>query len=110
MAKNYKRDGETIDFTAAANLASGALVIVGANGVAAVNLNTVVSGAKGVGHTEGVWELPAVAAATAAQGDKAYATATGTVTGVATANTLIGRFWEPLTSGQTVAQVKLNVP
>lgn len=108
MAKNYKRDGETIDFTAAADVASGKLVIVG--GVACVSLNDVKSGAKGVGHAKGVWELPAVASATAAQGALAYATSTGTVTGVATGNTLIGRFWEPLLSGQTVAQVKLNVP
>ena len=108
MAKNYKRDGETIDFTAAADAASGKLVIVG--GVAAVVLSDVKNGAKGVGHTQGVWELPAVASATGAQGAPAYATATGTVTGTATGNTLIGRFWEPLTSGQTVAQVKLNVP
>lgn len=108
MAKNYKRDGETIDFTAAADTASGKLVIVG--GVAAISLNDIKNGAKGVGHAQGVWELPAVAAATAAQGDKAYATSSGAVTGTLTGNTLIGRFWEPLLNGETVAQVKLNVP
>lgn len=106
MAKNYKREGETIDFTAAADTPAGKLVIVGA--VACVALNDVKSGEVGVGHCEGVWQLPAVAAATGAQGAAAYATAAGQVTGTASGNTLIGKFWEPLVNGQTVAQVKLN--
>ncbi len=106
MAKNYKREGETIDFTAAAATLAGTLVIVGA--VACVSLNDVASGAKGVGHCEGVWELPALAAATGAQGAIAYATPAGLVTGASAGNTVIGKFWEPLTSGQTVALVKLN--
>lgn len=106
MAKNFKREGETIDFTAAAATAAGALVIVGT--VACVSLNDVANGAKGVGHCAGVWELPAVAAATGAQGAIAYATGAGAVTGTAGGNTAIGKFWEPLTNGQTVALVKLN--
>lgn len=106
MAKNFKREGETIDFTAAADTPAGTLVIVGA--VACVSLNTVANGAKGVGHVAGVWELPALDAATGAQGAIAYATPAGAITGAATGNTPIGKFWEPLTSGQTVALVKLN--
>ena len=106
MAKNFKREGETIDFTAAADTPAGTLVVVGT--VACVSLNNVASGAKGVGHCAGVWELPAVSAATAAQGAAAYVTSGGNVTGTATDNTLIGKFWEAKTNGQTVAQVKLN--
>lgn len=106
MAKNYKREGETIDFTAAADTPAGKLVIVGA--VACVSLNAVLNGKKGVGHCEGVWELPAVAAATGAQGAIAYATPAGQVSGTAGGNTAIGKFWEPLLNTQTVALVKLN--
>lgn len=106
MAKNYRREGETIDFTAAADTTAGQLVIVGT--VACVSLKDVASGAKGVGHCEGVWELPAVAASTGSQGAIAYATSAGNVTGTSSGNTAIGKFWEPLTSGQTTAFVKLN--
>ncbi len=106
MAKNYKREGETIDFTAAADIPAGTLVIVGA--VACVSLNDVATGEVGVGHCTGVWELPALTAATGAQGADAYATTAGKVTGASSGNTLIGKFWEALTNGQTVAQVKLN--
>lgn len=108
MAKNYKRDGETIDFTAAADTPSGKLVLAG--GVAAVSLNDVANGAIGVGHANGVWELPKAVATTAAQGSDAYVTAGGLVTGVLTGNTRIGRFWEAATNGPATAEVKLNVP
>lgn len=106
MAKNFKRKGETIDFVASANTLSGALVIVGT--VAAISLNDVASGEEGVGHVEGVWELPAVSAATGAVGALAYATTAGNVTGTATDNTLIGKFWAAKTNGQVTAMVKLN--
>lgn len=106
MAKNYKREGETIDFTASADTAAGTLVIVGA--VACVSLRDVKNGEKGVGHCEGVWELPALTAATGAQGVDAYVTSAGKVTSVSTSNTRIGKFWEPLVNGETVAIVKLN--
>lgn len=106
MAKNFKRKGETIDFIASANTLSGALVLVGT--VAAVSLNDVANGEAGVGHVEGVWELPAVSAATASAGAAAYVTSGGNVTGTATDNTRIGVFWEAKTNGQTTALVKLN--
>ena len=108
MAKNYKREGETIDFTAAAATAAGTLVLVG--GVACVSLNDVAEDAVGVGHCEGVWQLPKAAATTATQGADAYVDAGGLVTGVDTANTRIGRFWEAATNGPEVALVKLNQP
>lgn len=106
MAKNFKRKGETIDFVASANTTAGSLVLVGT--IAAVALSDVANGEAGVGHTEGVWELPAVSAATAVAGAAAYVTSGGNVTGTATDNTLIGVFWEAKTNGQTTALVKLN--
>lgn len=108
MAKNFKREGETIDFTAAADTASGTLVMVG--GVAAVALNDVANAAVGVGHVQGVWELPKGTATTAAQGALAYVTSGGLVTGSSSGNTLIGRFWEAATNGPVTAMVKLNQP
>lgn len=106
MAKNFKRKGETIDFVASADILAGALVLVGT--IAAVSLNDVANGDPGVGHVEGVWELPAASAATAAVGAAAYVTSGGEVTGTATDNTRIGVFWEAKTNGQTTALVKLN--
>lgn len=106
MAKNFKRKGETIDFVASANITAGTLVLVGT--VAAVALSDVASGEEGVGHVEGVWELPAVSAATGAVGTPAYMTSGGNVTGTATDNTRIGVFWAAKTNGQTTALVKLN--
>lgn len=106
MAKNFKRMGETIDFVASANITAGTLVLVGT--VAAVSLNDVANGETGVGHVEGVWELPAVSAATGTVGALAYMTAGGNVTGTATDNALIGKFWAAKANGQTTALVKLN--
>ncbi|MGH8075636.1 MAG: DUF2190 family protein [Lysobacter sp.] len=108
MAKNFKREGETIDFTAAADTASGELVLVG--GVAAVALNDVASGQVGVGRTQGVWELPAVSSGAVTQGALAYVTAGGNVSGSSSGNTLIGRYWEAKADGVAVALIKINVP
>lgn len=108
MAKNYKRPGETIDFTAAADTPSGKLVLVG--GVAGVALTTVLNGAAGTANCEGVWELPKAGATTATAGADAYVTPGGLVTGSSSGNTRIGRFWEAAANGPTTALVKLNVP
>lgn len=108
MAKNYKRPGETIDFTAAADTPSGKLVLVG--GVAGVSLKDVANGAIGTANCEGVWELPKGGSTTSGAGTDAYITPGGLITGTASGNTRVGRFWEAATNGPITALVKLNVP
>lgn len=106
--KNFKRHGETIAFTAAADTPSGKLVLVG--GVAAIALKDVLSGQVGEGRAEGCYELPKQSATTAASGTDAYVTAGGNVTGTATSNTRIGRFWAPAVADSAIALVKINTP
>ncbi|WP_101926997.1 MULTISPECIES: DUF2190 family protein [Luteimonas] len=106
--KNFKRHGETIAFTAAADTPSGQLVLVG--GVAAIALNNVLSGQVGEARAEGVYELPKQTATTAAVGLDAYVTAGGNVTGTASGNTRIGRFWAAAVADTVTALVKINTP
>lgn len=106
MASNFKQPGETIRFTAGKNVAAGDLVIIGK--VAGVSLRTTAKDEVGDAKVTGVFELPAAASATGAQGAVAYATSTGTVTGTESGNTAIGKFWQPLLSGEKTALVKLN--
>lgn len=106
MAKNYKERGETIQFVAPTALLAGVVVLL--DGLACVNLNDVQAGEKAVGHAEGVWNVPAVPASTANVGAPAFITAGGQVTATATGNTRIGRFWQALANGETIARVKIN--
>lgn len=61
MAKNYIKPGDHQTFTAAANIASGAGVLLGA--LLGVSLTTVASGASGEAGLTGVWELPKLSTA-----------------------------------------------
>ncbi len=68
MAKNYVKTGERRTFTAAANVASGQAVVLGADlGVA---LTAVAQGAQGEAALEDVWELPCLAGADIAANDR----------------------------------------
>lgn len=108
MAKNYKRDGQTIDHTPVSAVAAGTLVLIG--GVAALVLADIPAGETGAALAEGVVQLPAVSSGAIAQGVPAYITGAGNVTGTASGNTLIGRMWAAKADGVAVAEVKLNVP
>jgi len=112
MAKNKIQNGETMDFTAAANLASGDVVVLGEQ--IGVVLNTVVSGQIGVAAMECVFELPKVAAAVIAAGesviwdssasafdDNAALAAAGDVSNACTA-------WEAKGNGDLTIRVKIN--
>lgn len=61
MAKNYIKPGDHLTFTAAADTASGAGVLLGT--VLGVSLTTVANGAVGEAGVEGVWELPKLSTA-----------------------------------------------
>ena len=66
MAKNYIKPGEHIPFTAGANVASGAAVVIGT--VLGVSLVALASGSTGEAGIEGVWELPKLSSAVIAAG------------------------------------------
>lgn len=56
MAKNYIKDGEHLTFTAAADVASGGVVVLGT--LVAVALTAVSNTGVGEAAVTGVWELP----------------------------------------------------
>ena len=60
MSKNYVQDGNTVRFTAAANVKSGDVVIL--ENLAAIAVSDVAQGGTGVGLTTGVFVVKAKAA------------------------------------------------
>jgi predicted RecA/RadA family phage recombinase len=68
MAKNYIKPGDHQTFTAAADTASGAGVLLGT--LLGVSLTTVASGANGEAGLTGVWELPKLSTAVIAAWDR----------------------------------------
>ncbi len=105
--KNYVQPGNTVSFTATADVVSGAVVIVGA--LVGIACGDVANGAQGEMQVCGVFELPKTSANTPAQFAKAYWNAgAGEVTTTASGNTLIGVFMDALAGGTDVASVRLN--
>ena len=98
MAKNYVQEGKVIPFTAAADVVSGQVVVVGT--LAGVSMTDVAAGAIGQLAIAGVWDIPAAAAAITvgapvywdADGDPVGGTAgSGAATATSTApNVLMG--------------------
>ena len=94
MAKNYKQEGDVIQYTAGSNISSGAVVKIGQ--ILGVALVDIASGETGSVRIEGVFTVPKVSGAVIAQGesltwdvsagafdDNAATPATGDVTGPA---------------------------
>ena len=109
--KNLVERGETIRFTAGADLTSGDLVVVG--NVAVVVVNTVASGEEAVGFTNGVFEVPKLAASVFTQGDSVnYLTSTKAVQSVAPGSgdgfTGVGVCWKDAAATTTTVEVRLN--
>ena len=101
-----------MQITAAADLVSGALVIVG--NTAAVCIHNIADTKTGTAAIEGVWELPKDAAAAdkaLAQGAKVYWNATtGKVEAAAGAGLVaIGIAYEAALTNATTCLVKINV-
>ncbi len=105
MAKNYVQDGKTIAITAAANIASGDLVVVG--DVAAVAITDIAKGETGDGLAEGVFRLPKLAADVIPAGTAVYLD-DGVIQLDGTDAVLVGHAWETAAAGETVVDVKIN--
>ncbi len=68
MATNFVQEGDHINVTPAAAVASGSGLVIGS--MLGVALGDIAAGAPGVAAITGVWEMPKVAATAVAAGDK----------------------------------------
>lgn len=106
MANNYNQPGDVIEYTATANIASGAIVLMGR--LAGVALGPIANGATGPVAISGVFTLPKAGTFTASQGALVYASS-GEVTDAETNNAPIGALVTATGEGDTSCRVKLNV-
>lgn len=104
--KNYVQPGDTLTFTAAADVTAGAGVLQGALfGVAKTDAAT---GEDFEAALCGVFDLPKAAGALT-KGQKAYWNSSNAkVTGTASGNTLIGAVAEAAADAAATARVRLN--
>lgn len=105
--KNKIQDGQTIDHTPSSNVASGAVVVIGARlGIAVADI---LANETGSLETEGVFELAKKSADTFVQGAVCYWDATaGNITSTTTSNTLAGYVVVAAAASTTTVQVKIN--
>ncbi|EKO3392592.1 DUF2190 family protein [Vibrio fluvialis] len=106
MAKNYVQDGDTIDFIAAADVASGSPVALGA--LVGVALDDVKSGMQGVAATNGVWSLPKAAGIEIAQGVSVYLK-DGAITTDSAEAVAAGKAWAASEAAESAVSIGLNV-
>lgn len=107
--RNYKNLGDSIQYTATADVSAGDLLIIGSlAGVAAVDI---ADGDTGTVSITGVYDLTKGDTATAyTQGEALYWDATTSkITNTATSNTKIGTCVVPAATAATIVTVKLNV-
>jgi predicted RecA/RadA family phage recombinase len=109
MATNYIAEGKVINYTAGADIASGAVVVIGTNRIG-VALADIANGAVGPVQVEGVFNLPKLSTDTPAQYALLYWDAGNTrLTTTASTHPVAGRSMVALGSGTTTADVKLGV-
>lgn len=108
MATNYIQEGKALNYTpSGADVASGDFLLIGAIG--AVAKTDIADGKTGAVHIYGVFSIPKATGAVT-QGAKLYWDASESeVTTTATDNTLIGVAAAAAASGDSNAQVLLNV-
>lgn len=107
--KNYVQPGDTITFTAGADIASGAGVLIGT--LFGVATTAVANGASGEAAVVGVFDLVKVGSQAWTVGAKIYwDDSNKRCTTVSTSNTLIGVATAAVGSGagETVGRVRLN--
>lgn len=107
--KNFVSQGNTLTFTAGANLTSGQGVLIGS--LFGVVAESAASGEQAVANLTGVYDLPKTASQAWTVGAPIYWAATpGECTTVPTGNTLIGAAMAAVGSGagETTGRVRLN--
>lgn len=105
---NYVGPGNTLTFTAAAAIVSGALVAVGT--LVGVAAGSYASGdTQAVASIDGIYEVPKLSAGVITVGAALYLDASeGHLTLVATDNTYAGKAYAAAAGGVTTVQVILN--
>jgi len=107
MAKNFIHEGDVLNYTAGANIASGQFVLIGTIG--GVAINAIPNGSTGAVRVKGVFSVPKAAGAVT-QGAKLYWDAANSVlTTTASGNTIVGVAAAAAQSGDATVQVLLNV-
>lgn len=104
--KNQVCDGNTIDHTPTAAVASGAPALIGK--IVGVALGNVAANAEGTFVTTGVFELAKVPADDIGQGTQVYIKADGNITSTASGNTLAGKAWSAAGNPSDTVWVKIN--
>lgn len=104
---NYVQDGTRINFTAGADTAAGAGVLIGVRlGVAC---DAVLNGATGVAAMEGVFTLPKLSTDVVAIGVLLYWDNTNKrITVTSSGNTLAGYAFEAAGNGTATVKIKIN--
>lgn len=109
MARGYKQTGETLTYTATADIASGDVVQVGARfGVALVDIPDTKAGTV---KMDGVWTLPKLSTDVVTQGALLYWDASAghaTITAGAGPLPLLGYAHAAAGNGATVVDVNIN--
>lgn len=105
MSKNYVQDGNTVRFTASANIKSGDVVIL--ENLAAIAVSDVAQGGVGVGLTTGVFVVKAKAADDIKQGAIVYWSTDGATT-TAGSNKRLGVAWRASGASVETVDVKIN--
>ncbi len=105
--RNFIQTGERMDFTAGANIASGAAVRVGTKiGIATTDI---ANGQRGSLAMDGVFTLPKLGTDVVAQGAALYWDNTNSrLTLTATGNTYAGYAVAAAGSGATTVQIRIN--
>lgn len=107
MAKNFIQEGKVLDYTAAADIASGQFVLVGT--VGAVAIADIANGATGPVQVVGVFSVPKAAGAVT-QGAKLYWDAANSLlTTTASGNTVVGVAAAAAAGGDARVSILLNV-
>lgn len=107
MAKNFIHEGDVLNYTAGANIASGQFVLIGTIG--GVAIAAIANGSTGAVRVKGVFSIPKASGAVT-QGAKLYWDATNSVlTTTASGNTIVGVAAAAAQSGDATVQVLLNV-
>ncbi len=107
--KNVIKDGKTFSHTAAADIASGDLVLIGSGGLFGVACGDIANGEVGeLSLEDAVFEFPAVSSGVIALGAPVYWDAADEeVNGSETDNTKIGYAYAEKASGTASIQVKV---
>ena len=106
MAKNYVQDGNTVRFTATADMKSGDVAVL--ENLAVVAVSDVAQGGVGVGLTTGVFTVKAKAADDIKQGAIVYWSAADGATTTAGSNKRLGVAWRASGASVDTVDVKIN--